>query len=72
MGKSTFWVTSETKVLKAGNPGILEDGGVGDQASGSYRKLEGGKLVALKITFAPRSANKQEAGAKTNKKVTAD
>jgi len=57
VGKRTFYVTSETRILKAGKPATLEDGVVGEEVSGGF-KTENGKLVATKVTFGPKTSGK--------------
>lgn len=50
VGKTTYEVTSTTKVFKAGKPATLGDAVIGEEAGGSYKTLEG-KKVALKVTL---------------------
>jgi hypothetical protein len=58
VGKRTFYITSETRILKAGKPATLEDGVVGEEVSGGFKTGENGKLVATKITFGPKTIGK--------------
>jgi len=52
VGKRTFQITSETKISKKSDiPAMLEDGVVGDNVSGAYKKAEDGKLVATTVKF---------------------
>jgi preprotein translocase subunit YajC len=51
LGKHTYQITSETKILKAGKPAKLEDGVVGEYASIGYKRTDDGKLLATKVTF---------------------
>ena len=55
-GDRTFQITSETKIFKAGKPAVLEDGVVGEEVSGSYRKAEDGKLNAIMVRFGGKEA----------------
>jgi hypothetical protein len=54
VGERTFQITSDTKIFKAGKPATLEDGVVGEDMSGSYRKADDGKLTAVTVRFGPR------------------
>jgi hypothetical protein len=54
VGKSTYQITSETRIKKAGKPATLADGVVGEDASGYVKPAEGGKLVATSVNFGPR------------------
>lgn len=54
IGNETFQITSATKITKGGKPATLEDGAVGDEASGSYRKDAEGKLNAVSLRFGPK------------------
>ena len=58
VGKRTFQITSETKIIKAGKPATLEDGVVDETVSGYVQPTEDGKLVATKVTFGPKAENK--------------
>ncbi|HWH68814.1 MAG TPA: hypothetical protein VNT26_05480 [Candidatus Sulfotelmatobacter sp.] len=54
VGKRTFFITSDTKIFKAGKPATLGDGVVGETASGGFNTAENGKLIATKINFGPK------------------
>ena len=56
VGKRTFQITSETKMFKAGKPATLDEGIIGEEASGYVKPTEDGKLVASKINFGPKAA----------------
>src|SRR6266436_6262364 len=58
VGKRTFHITSETKIMKAGKPATLEDGVVGEEVSGGFKTGTEGKLVATKVTFGPKAEAK--------------
>jgi hypothetical protein len=47
----TFEITSHTKITKDGRPAVLDDGVVGEMATGAYRKKDDGKLTALSLHF---------------------
>src|SRR5438093_7713764 len=49
VGKRTFYITSETKINKAGKPATLDDGVVGEEASGGFKTADDGKLVVTKL-----------------------
>lgn len=63
VGNRTFEITSETKILKDGQPATLSEGAVGEQVRGTYKKTEDGKLEALSVQF---GAKQKTAGAEEN------
>jgi hypothetical protein len=58
VGKSVYQITSETKIQKNGNPATLDDGAVGEEASGYVKPMEGGKMYASSLTFGPKVDSK--------------
>jgi hypothetical protein len=54
-------VTSETKISKSEKPAVLDDGVIGEDVSGAYRKTDDGKLHATKITFGAKAGSKTKA-----------
>ena len=58
VGKRTFQITSETKINKGGKPATLDDGVVGEEASGYFKPTEEGKLAATKVNFGPKTETK--------------
>jgi hypothetical protein len=52
VGKTTYQVTSDTKIFKEGKPATLEDGAVGDGARGLY-KHDGDQKVLVRLYFGP-------------------
>ena len=58
VGKRTFQITSETKINKGGKPATLDDGVVGEEASGYVKPTEEGKLAATKVNFGPKTETK--------------
>ena len=54
VGKSTYQITSETKIMKAGKPATLSDGVIGEEVSGYVKPDDAGKLVASSLTFGPK------------------
>lgn len=54
VGDRTFYVTSETRITKAGKPATFDDAKVGEEIAGSYRKADDGKLLARTIRIGPR------------------
>ena|ERR1035437_5555759 len=60
VGKHTYQITSETKISKAGKPGTLDDGVVGEYVSLGYKAAEDGKLNATKVTFGKPEAKSGE------------
>jgi hypothetical protein len=55
IGKRIFQVTSETKIFKSDKPATFADGVVGDYVTGSYYKMDDGKLIAHSVYFGGRS-----------------
>ena len=51
VGKSTYQVTSETKITKDGQPATLEDGIVGEPCSGYVKTNEVGKVYLSTLHF---------------------
>jgi len=51
VGEQTFQITSETKITKDGKPAILNDGVVGENVGGAYKKTDDGKLTATTVNF---------------------
>jgi len=59
IGKRTFEVSSETKLVKDGKPATLADATIGEDVGGSYLETDG-KLIAKSVRFGakPESAKK--------------
>jgi hypothetical protein len=57
VGKRTFQITSETKMFKGGKPAVLDEGVVGEEASGYVKPTDDGKLVATKVNFGPKTTS---------------
>jgi hypothetical protein len=55
VGTRTFQITSDTKIFKAGKPATLEDGVLGEPASGSFKPTADGKFNATRVTFGLKS-----------------
>lgn len=66
VGKRTFQITADTKIVKADKPATLSDGVVGEDVSGAYKTESDGKLAATKITFGPKP---KKAAAKKHKET---
>jgi hypothetical protein len=60
VGKRTFQITADTKIFKNDNPATLSAGVVGEPVSGTYKKIEGGKLEAVNVHFGARNGGKQK------------
>jgi hypothetical protein len=58
VGKRTFYVTSDTKIFKAGKPATLKDAVVGEAVGGGFKTADGGRLVLTKVTFGPKTETK--------------
>ena len=63
--KRVFMITSETRLMKSGKPATLEDAVVGDEITGSYKKMADGKLSAVSVNFGPKPST--PTGSKTKK-----
>jgi hypothetical protein len=61
VGELTIRINAETKISKAGQPAALEDGVVGEDVSGAYRKSAAGELDATTVRFGPKP-DKSEPG----------
>ncbi len=68
VGEMTLQITSATLITKGDKPATLEDGVVGEDASGSYLKGEDGKLTAAKLRFGPKPAAPEKAAKPEPKK----
>jgi hypothetical protein len=55
IGKSVYYVTSETRVQKAGKPATLEDGVAGEQVGGYAKPGVDGKMIAATVNFGPKA-----------------
>jgi hypothetical protein len=63
VGERTFEITSETKIIKDGQPAILSDGVMGEMVGGVYKKSTDGKLTATTIRFGAKSEKKMKKSA---------
>jgi len=54
LGKSTYHITPETKITKAGKPATLDDGVLGEYVTGYVKPAEDGKMVAKTLYFGPK------------------
>jgi len=53
-GKSVYQITSQTKIIKDGQPATLAEGVVGEPVSGYVVPAEGGKMAAKSVRFGPK------------------
>lgn len=60
VGESTYQITSETRIRKAGKPATLEDATVGEEVSG-FVILQDGNEVARTLTIGPPPPRKKKA-----------
>ena len=58
VGQSTYQITPETKIKKAGKPATLDDGVVGELVTGYAKPAGDGKMVATSVYFGPRDDQK--------------
>jgi hypothetical protein len=54
VGKRVFFVTAETKILKAGKAATLDQAVVGEEASGGFKTADDGRLIATKLNLGPK------------------
>ena len=58
LGKSTYQITSETKITKDGKPATLEDGVVGEPVTGYAKPADDGKMAATTVRFGAKPDEK--------------
>ena len=58
IGKSTYYITSETRIKKDGKDATLDDASVGEQASGYAKPMEGGKMAASSLNIGAKVEEK--------------
>jgi hypothetical protein len=66
VGNETLQVTSQTTITKDGKPAELEDGVVGENVTGAYKKDAEGKLNAVSIHFGAKAKAAAASTTKTN------
>jgi len=58
VGKRTFQVTAETKIIKNEKPATINDGVIDDVVSGYYKTSSEGKLTLTTLRFGPKTDTK--------------
>ena len=58
IGKSTYYITADSKIKKADKPATLDDGVIGEEVGGYAKPGDGGKMIASSLTFGPKSSTK--------------
>jgi hypothetical protein len=58
IGKSTYYITADTKIKKADKPAILDDGVIGEDVGGYAKPDATGKMIATTVTFGPKTSTK--------------
>jgi hypothetical protein len=58
VGKSTYHITSETKITKGNQPATLADGVVGEPVSGYVEPAENDKMAAKTVHFGAKAEDK--------------
>lgn len=53
VGQRTFYMTSSTRITKAGKPATFDEIAVGDMVTGSYKKTAEGKLELVSVRIVP-------------------
>jgi hypothetical protein len=66
VGKSTYFVTSDTKITKDGKPAVLEDGVVGEECGGYVKTNTTGKAVLTSLRFGAAPDKKSTKSEKTD------
>jgi hypothetical protein len=56
VGESTYQITSQTKIMKAGKPATLDDGVIGEDVGGYAKPTDDGKMTATSLRFGPKPA----------------
>jgi|SRR3954467_14470551 hypothetical protein len=69
LGKSTYQITSETKIKKADKPATLDDATLGEEVTGFAKPGDGGKFFASSLNIGGKSGSKTST-TKTEKKTT--
>jgi hypothetical protein len=59
VGESTYQITSDTKITKAGKSAILADGVVGEEVGGYAKPTADGKMAAVSVRFGPKVATQK-------------
>jgi hypothetical protein len=54
LGKRTYKVTPETKIVRNGAPATLNDAAPGDEVAGSYRKGAGEYRILVSLRIGPK------------------
>ena len=67
VGKSVYYITSETRIKKGGKDATLEDAIVGEQATGYAKPMEGGKMAAASLNLGAKSEEKSSEKKKQKK-----
>ncbi len=62
VGKSTYMVTSDTKITKDGKAATLEDGVVGEECGGYVRTNSVGKVVLSTLRFGAKPDSEKKPG----------
>ena len=65
IGKSTYQITSDTKIKKADKPATLEDATVGEEVTGFAKPGDGGKFFASSLNIGPKADSKSSTKTKT-------
>jgi hypothetical protein len=58
LGKSTYYISADTKIKKADKPATLEDGVIGEDVGGYAKPDAAGKMTATTVTFGPKTSTK--------------
>jgi hypothetical protein len=67
IGESTYQVTADTRIMKAGKAATLDDATVGEEVGGYYKETDGKKVLAS-LRIGPRPEGEGKGGEKKKKK----
>jgi len=70
IGKSVYYITSETRIKKDGKDTTFDDAVVGEQASGYAKPMEGGKMAASSLNLGAKAEEKASEKKKQKSKET--
>jgi len=63
VGTRTFQITSDTKIFKGGKPATLDDGVIGELATGYAKAAGAGQFTVTRLSFGPSATAKKPAPA---------
>jgi hypothetical protein len=58
LGKSTYYITADTKIKKADKAATLDDAVIGEEVTGYAKPGDGGKMIASSLNLSPKTSTK--------------